>query len=155
MRLSTIVWFAAGCGLALATVAGGRMVRDALRGQASFTTVEQAGLSSMTPTAASEHTEHKVFPPTVNPWTNVPIQRPRIVRDAPGPCAVEEWKPSEAQLPSIDATAHWNPDDARIPDGAAVIATRAYWNPNSAELPRPHRSVHVAWDPNDARLPAS
>lgn len=167
MRLSTIVWFAAGCGLAIASLAGGRLVLDAVRAQASTTSSDAnaVGLQSMTP-AVDGASEHSVMPPVAGPWSDVPVQRPRALLEnppvAPPPALPfhtgidgTQWQPGEARLPSIEATEHWNPDDARIPDGAAVVAARAYWNPNSAALPRPIRFTPATWNPDDARLPSS
>lgn len=173
MRLFTTAWFAAGCGLALVSLVGGRVMLDVVDGHASPATTETEAegvvLQSMTP-AADAASEHTVMPPTASPWANVPIQRPRALQEAP-PVAplpfhtrvsesvsgVEsiQWQPGEARLPSIEATEHWNPDDARIPNGVAVVAARAFWNPNSATLPRPHRFTPATWNPNDARLPSS
>ncbi len=168
----TTAWFAAGCGLALASLTGGRVVLDGVRALASSSTSEVTSLQSMTP-AMDPASEHTVMPPAPGPWADVPVQRPRKLRQIP-PVApppplpfhnVEDFNDvgddvgdgvgSEARLPPIEATEHWNPDDARIPDGAAVVATRAYWNPNSAVLPRPSRLTPAMWNPDDARLPSS
>lgn len=171
MRLSTTAWFAAGCGLAIASLAGGRLVLDTVRAQASIAgsdATHAMGLQSMTP-AVDGASEHSVMPPVAGPWSDVPVQRPRELLEnppvAPPPALPfhtgidgtrgTQWQPGEARLPSIEATEHWNPDDARIPKGAAVVAARAYWNPNSAALPRPTRFTPATWNPDDARLPSS
>ncbi len=152
---------------------GGHAALEGLRGQTSeTTTLAETVLQSMTP-AADPASEHTVMPPSPGPspgpsWLDVPVQRPRELRDnppvAPPPplpfqdvhhAQSVEWKPGDARLPPFEATEDWNPDDARIPKGAGVVATRAYWNPNSAVLPRPHRIVPATWNPDDARLPSS
>lgn len=171
MRLSTTAWFAAGCGLALAVLtvgsAGGRMVLDTVRAKVSSANAESVALQSMTP-AADPASEHTVMPPTEGLWSDVPVQRPRDLRESPSVAPPPplpfhtgnvddgvEWEPGEARLPPLEATEHWNPDDARIPDGAAIVAMRAFWNPNSAVLPHPIRFTPVTWNPDDARLPSS
>ncbi len=168
MRLSTTAaataWFAAGCGLALVSLValgGTHVALDAMRAQASSSSsAEVTSLQSMTP-AVDSASEHTVLPPVPGPWSDVPVQRPRGLEQSPPvappplPFHTVQWQPGEAQLPPIEATEHWNPDDARIPDGAAVVATRAYWNPNSAVLPRPTRFAAATWNPDDARLPSS
>ncbi|MEM6292728.1 MAG: hypothetical protein AAGA54_15755 [Myxococcota bacterium] len=162
MRLSTIVWFSTGCGLALLSLVAGRAVVDSIhdaQAQAAVTeaSADASAEASLLATPAPDHSV---------PLSEVPIQRPRHLREMPPvapppplPSALDDvasvdgrgWSPDDARLPSAasDEPA-WNPDDARLPQAPVVIAVaRAMWNPDSAALP----SGAVGWDPDDARLP--
>lgn len=175
MRLSTAGWFAAGCGVAvvaLGVVAGGFAAVNAVRSDASNEDVQgiaDGTLDALTPAVdpASSEDVAVIAPHAAPEWLNVPVQRPRALRDTP-PVAPPPPLPAldklqgsdmsaagDARLPSTEATVHWDPDDARMPEHATIVA-RAYWNPDSAILPRaPKRPRRATWNPDDARLPSS
>ena len=172
MRLSTAGWFAAGCGIAvvaLGVMAGGYAAVNSVRADANNNDarITDGTLNALTPAVdpASAEDVAVIAPHAAPEWLNVPVQRPRALRDNP-PVAPPPPVPNleqrdrhdaaigDARLPSPEATMFWDPDDARMPEQTKVVA-RAYWNPDSAMLPRAEERRRVTWNPDDARLPSS
>ena len=156
MRLSTAAWFSTGCGLALLSLVAGQAVIDAVRDSAVAETSADASLEASL--LAAPEPDHSV------PLSEVPIQRPRHLRERPpvapppplpveGEGAVDEvahgWNPDDARLPATAVdVARWEPDDARLPQGSAVVAAvRAMWSPDSATLPL----SEARWDPDEEK----
>jgi hypothetical protein len=169
MRLSTAGWFATGCGLAvvaLGVVAVGHVAVNVARSEANTQDAQglaDGTLDALTPAVdpASSDDVAVIAPHAAPDWLDVPLQRPRTLRDTPSvapPPPIPELGTDDAasvggaRLPSPEATLYWDPDDARMPERTTVVA-RAYWNPDSATLPRAKETRRVVWDPDDARLP--
>lgn len=174
MGFSTARWFAAGCGLAVASLgmvavgyAVGHVAVNSGHHVSQDADVAAASLDALTPAVdPASADDAAVIAPHASPaWLEVPLQRPRALRDnppvaPPPPLPLRQFDResrgaiSEAVLPTPEATLHWNPDDARMPERSSVVA-RAYWNPDSATLPRAEQLRRATWNPDDARLPSS